>query len=246
MQDHASEKDFLAAYNIHDYEVPLTSVDMAIFKLREQQLEVLLVKRSQHPAKDTWALPGGFIDLKKDNVLEDTAHRKLVEKTGVKSPYLEQVATFGGKQRDPRGWSVTVVYFALVAHEEIGVDPKGAKEETRWVSVTEALSDYKLAFDHNEILRLCRERLTSKVQYTALPIHLLPEEFTLTELQKVFEVILGNEVEKKSFRRRILDADILEESGAMRTGSNRPAKLYRLKRGVENHFFPRTIEGPRS
>jgi ADP-ribose pyrophosphatase YjhB (NUDIX family) len=190
-------------------------------------------------------LPGGFINLKKDQSLDDTAHRKLKEKTGIDAPYLEQVATFGNAKRDPRGWAVTIAYFALISSDDITLDGDESSEEVLWVPVKELGSKFKLAFDHQSILEACYERLQGKVQYTSLPVNLLPEEFTLTELQNTFEIVLEKNVEKKSFRRRILDADILEETGSMKTGSNRPAKLYRIKTGSESHFFNRSIEGSR-
>ncbi|VUD41799.1 Bifunctional NMN adenylyltransferase/Nudix hydrolase [Thalassocella blandensis] len=240
-----SERDYLQSYNIHNYDVPLTSVDITIFTVLDNALNVLLVKRAQHPALGKWALPGGFIDLKKDRTLEHTAQRKLKEKTGVRTSYLEQVASFGSKQRDPRGWSVTVAYFALIDAAEIQLTHDERSEEVAWVPVKKVLNSTKLAFDHNAILERCYERLQGKVQYTSLPVNLLPEEFTLSELQSTFEIILDSTIEKKSFRRRILDADILQETGNMRTGSNRPAKLYRVQNQGENFMFSRNIEGPR-
>ncbi|MEK7741074.1 MAG: NUDIX hydrolase, partial [Pseudomonadota bacterium] len=109
-----SEQEFLSNYNKKDYESPLLTVDMAIFSVDAGQLQVLLIKRSNFPQKDKWALPGGFVDLSKDQDLMATAHRKLVEKTGLQSPHLEQVATVGNATRDPRGWAVTALYFALI------------------------------------------------------------------------------------------------------------------------------------
>ena len=245
MPNQPSDTTSLEHYNIHDFDVPLTTVDMSIFTLREGQIQVLLVKRAQRPHQGEWALPGGFIDLKKDNNLLDTARRKLHEKTGIDTPYLEQVATFGSADRDPRGWSVTIAYFALINSE--GVDLKGNKstEEVIWAPIRTIFSDYALAFDHKAILSTCVERLQSKVHYTALPTHLLPASFTLSELQTTFELILEKPIEKKSFRRRILEADMLEETGKMKEGNNRPAKLYCVKQNHQNHYFSRNIEGSR-
>ena len=245
MAEPITEKEFIKNYNINDYDVPLMTVDMAIFTVKQDKLHVLLVKRSQHPSMGQWALPGGFIDLKKDQQLGDTARRKLKEKTGIDTPYLEQVETFGGHKRDPRGWSVTVAYFALVANEYIDVTETEATEETIWVDIDTVAQQYRLAFDHEHILQACYERLKAKVQYTSLPINLLPKEFALSELQHIFEIILSKNIEKKSFRRRILEADIIEETGAMKTGSNRPAKLYSMKPVGEKHYFSRNIEGSR-
>lgn len=240
-----SEKEFLKNYNIHDFDIPLTSVDMTIFTIKDEALQVLLVKRAQHPALGRWALPGGFIDMKKDKTVDDTARRKLKEKTGVDTPYLEQVASFGSAERDPRGWSVTIAYFALISSNEITLEKNESSDEINWVPVKDLREKYELAFDHQSILDACYERLQGKVQYTSLPVNLLPEAFTLTDLQTTFEIILEKDVEKKSFRRRIQDADILEETGEMRTGSNRPAKLYRVKHGSKSHYFNRNIEGSR-
>lgn len=245
MTQQTDESAFLKQYNIHNFDTPLTSVDMAIFTVREHQLQVLMVKRAQHPSTGQWALPGGFINFDKDDTLSDTAHRKLKEKTGIDTPYLEQVETFGSAERDPRGWSVTVVYLALISSEKIKLSKDESSEEVIWVEVSEAMTKYKLAFDHKSILQACYNRLKSKVQYTSLPVNLLPDAFTLTELQKTFEIILDSHIEKKSFRRRIIDAGILEETGTMKTGSYRPAKLYRVRSNGESHFFTRNIEGPR-
>jgi ADP-ribose pyrophosphatase YjhB (NUDIX family) len=240
-----SETEFLESYNIHDYDIPLTLVDMSIFTIKDGQLQVLLVKRAQHPALGQWALPGGFIDTSKDQTLDDTARRKLKEKTGVDTPYLEQVATYGNATRDPRGWSITVAYFALINSEEIALEANESSDDIAWVPIQSIHNHYALAFDHKTVLDTCYERLQSKVQYTSLPVNLLPDAFTLTDLQTTFELILEKKIEKKSFRRRLLDADILEETGDMKTGSNRPAKLYRVKTGAESHFFNRNIEGSR-
>jgi ADP-ribose pyrophosphatase YjhB (NUDIX family) len=245
MNQYSSEKEFLKHYNIHDFDVPLMTVDMAIFTVIDDELQVLLVKRGDYPAKGQWALPGGFIDLKRDSTLEDTAKRKLAEKTGVETPYLEQVATFGSNARDPRGWAITVAYMALITLDSVALSKDESSEEVKWVPVYQLGNMEALAFDHDAIFNACHERLKSKVQYTSLPVNFLPEEFTLTELQTTFEVILDTTVEKKSFRRRMLDANILEETGNMKTGSNRPAKLYKTKEQGKDHLFPRRIEGPR-
>ncbi len=245
MSEFRTEKAFLKAYNIHEFDVPLATVDMAIFTVKDNTLQVLLVKRADYPAKGKWALPGGFIDLKNDKDLSDTAHRKLKEKTGIDTSYLEQVGTTGNLKRDPRGWSLTVSYFALISSDEINLVNDDSSELVVWVSMDDVKEKYKLAFDHQTILESCYERLKSKVQYTSLPVNLLPMEFTLTELQKTFEIILGKSVEKKAFRRRILDVNILKETGKMKKGSNRPAKLYRVLKSDENYFFSRSIEGQR-
>jgi len=241
-----TQSHFLENYDIHEFDIPLTSVDMTIFTIEDDLLKVLLVKRAQFPAKGEWALPGGFINLKSDDTLNDTVSRKLKEKTGVEISHLEQVASYGSAVRDPRGWSVTIAYMALILNENITLISDESSEEVVWLPVEDIQKDYQLAFDHNVILADSYQRLKSKVQYTSLPINLLPQTFTLSELQKTFELILGYNIEKKSFRRRLLAAEIIVETGEMRIGSNRPAKLYCAKPSSKEHFFQRSIEGPRN
>ena len=237
MKSFKSEKDFLKNYHIHDYDIPLATVDLCIFSIVDQSLKVLLVNRAEYPFKDRWALPGGFIDVSKDVNLEATAIRKLKEKTGVSTPYVEQVETIGNKTRDPRGWSMTVLYFALLAHSTAKTGDAG---EVRWVSLAEA-KKMDLGFDHLELINKGIERLRSKVSYSTLPMHILPSEFTLAELQKAYEIIMGRDVDKKAFRRRIDAAGLLVETGEMRQDGGRPAKLYKIKKNAETHFYNRSI-----
>jgi ADP-ribose pyrophosphatase YjhB (NUDIX family) len=224
-----------------DFPRPLTTVDVVIFTVRADRLEVLAVRRGTPPFAGGWALPGGFVDIDRDADLEAAARRKLAEKTGVRSPYLEQLASFGDARRDPRGWSVTTVYFALIAPEAARPPPGANVEEVRWFPVAGHAIRERLAFDHARILAAAVERLRSKVEYTALPVYLLPDEFTIADLQRVYEVVLGRALDRSAFRTRILAADFLEPTGGRRGGSNRPARLYRRKRGRDVVFFPRTF-----
>lgn len=246
MPTEKSESQYLAEYDVHRYETPLTTVDIVIFTIKDSRLCVLLVKRSQHPFQGMWALPGGFIDIHHDQTLVETAKRKLLEKTGVATPYLEQLESYGSAGRDPRGWSVTVVYLALLPWETIASNQSSPTEEVQWLPIDEREQCQNLAFDHAHILDASVRRLQGRVFYTSLPINLLPAEFTLSELQKVYELILGKTLEKKSFRRRILDADILAETGNLKTGGARPAKRYQAKPAGEKHIFPRVLEGTRN
>lgn len=235
-----SEEEFLRHYNIHDYPVPLLSVDLAIFSLQNQQLQVLLVQRNDYPHRGRWALPGGFVDQQRDKDLEDTARRKLQEKTSVRAPFVEQVASVGNAMRDPRGWSVTILFMALIPFSPaMGSDAVG---DARWWPIHEALA-LPLAFDHAELLQQARERLRNKTAYTLLPVHVLEPPFTLSRLQEAFEELLEDTLEKKAFRRRILNADVLEEVGEdlPEGGRGRPAILYRPRRGFEQHVFSRQV-----
>ncbi len=235
-----TESDFLKSYNPKDFDAPLCTVDMAIFAVEDGDLKVLLIRRSEHPHKDRWALPGGFCDLVKDETIDDTAHRKLIEKTGIESPYLEQVESIGNSKRDPRGWSITLLYFALI---DFGKLKQGnEKEETQWLSIDKAL-DLDLAFDHGLLLRKAINRLRHKTRYSALPIGLMPDNFTLTELQNMFELILGSSLQKKSFRRRIEASGLLIETGDMRHTARRPAALFKRTDGFTQDFiFPGLLE----
>jgi 8-oxo-dGTP diphosphatase len=222
---------------------PLATVDVAIFAVLGAGLHVLLVKRPtdrDEPFPSVWALPGGYVDVAQDASLEACALRKLREKTGVRSPYLEQVGTWGGPRRDPRGWTLTCVYFALIASEGVAIAAGGNAEDARWHLVQAEGVAERLAFDHAALLAAAVRRLRNKVEYTSLPAFLLPKAFTLTELQATYETVLGRALDKSAFRTRMLAADAVEPTGEIRSGSNRPAQLYRLKDRTPV-FFPRTF-----
>jgi ADP-ribose pyrophosphatase YjhB (NUDIX family) len=238
---HDSEADFLEHYSIHDYDIPLVSVDIAIFTLLDSKLHLLLVERGDHPHRGRWALPGGFINLQTDPDLHACALRKLQEKTGVKAPHLEQVVTVGNTSRDPRGWSVTVLYMALIPYAPTA-GWIASVADCRWWPYEAALRQ-NLAFDHKTLITQARERLRSKSSYTVLPIYVLNAPFTLTQLQQAFEELLGADVEKKSFRRRMQAADLLEVvgEGLPEGGRGRLAALYRPKKGSEQHAFIRAF-----
>ena len=229
----------------HDFPRPFTTVDVLIFTVIDDALKVLLVQRPSgagEPFPGLWALPGGFVDIDRDADLEACARRKLREKTGVASPYLEQLGSWGGAARDPRGWSATHAYFALLP--AAGVMPaRGANAaDVAWFGVDDPqLARKKLAFDHAAILRAGIERLRSKVEYTSLPAYLLAEPFTLPQLQRTYEIVLGRPVDKSGFRTRMLAADFLAEVGLVDSDSNRPPMGYRLRDRDTPVFFPRTF-----
>jgi 8-oxo-dGTP diphosphatase len=214
---------------VQDIVRPLVTVDVAIFSIREDQLCVLLVQRGDAPDEPyplQWALPGGFVDVEKDAALQDCAMRKLVEKTGVTAPYLEQLGSWGSADRDPRGWSVTNVYFALIAAEGESAGERGAPQS--WFAVQGRARPRPLAFDHDLLLDAALKRLRDKVEYTVLPASLLPKAFTLPQLQRTFEIVLGRDLDKSAFRTRMLSAGVIEETGGFRPSLRRPAALYRL------------------
>jgi ADP-ribose pyrophosphatase YjhB (NUDIX family) len=224
------------------YPKPIATVDLAIFALAGAGLEVLLMRRATEPFAGTWALPGGWVHVNEDADLDAAARRVLKEKTGVETPYLEQLGTIGGATRDPRGWSLSIAYVALISAGTVELDAGANAAGIVWQPVAGDRVDLPLAFDHAEILRSAVVRLRSKVEYSTLPVHLLPERFTLSELQSVYERILGRRLDKSAFRKRIAEADFVEPvAGEMRRASNRPAQLYRLKEARSTTFFDRTI-----
>ncbi len=209
-------------YDPSNYARPSVTVDVVIFSLVEEDLQVLLVKRKYAPFAGMWAIPGGFVRMEES--LEEAATRELAEETGVTDVYMEQLYTFGWPNRDPRTRVITIAYFALVPHDVIEHRPGDDAAETGWFSMFD-LPD--LAFDHREILDYALTRLRYKLEYTAVGFRLLPDVFTLSELQRAYETILGEKLDKRNFRRKILASNILEETGKKkRDGEGRPAKLY--------------------
>ncbi len=205
------------------YRYPAISVDVVIFTLREDDLHVLLVQRRYSPFAGRWAIPGGFVEA--DESLEAAARREMEEETGVRQVYLEQLFTFGDPKRDPRGRVVTVAYLALVP-APLAIRAGGDASDARWWSVHQLPP---LAFDHAKILKYALQRLRYKLEYTAAGFQLLPPSFTLTEIQQAYQIVLGALLDKRNFRRRIAEAGILEETGALTMSRGRPAKLYRFR-----------------
>jgi 8-oxo-dGTP diphosphatase len=209
---------------LEDYPRPSVTVDVIIFTLSEGDLHVLLIQRGHPPFKGMWAIPGGFVGI--DESIESAAIRELEEETGVRDVYLEQLYTFGDIDRDPRGRVITVAYFALVPADAVQPHAGQDASDARWWSVYDLPS---LAFDHADILSYALQRLRYKLEYTAVGFELLPITFTLSELQSAYEIILGEALDKRNFRRKILNADVIEETGEYRAGEGRPAKLYRFR-----------------
>lgn len=209
---------------LEDFPKPSVTVDVIIFTLRKDDLQVLLVKRAEAPYAKRWAIPGGFVGI--DEPLEAAARRVLDEKAGVHDVYLEQLYTFGEEpKRDPRGRVITVAHFALVPAPLVN-SADGQSSAAQWWSMYELPT---LAFDHDEILDYALTRLRYKLEYTAVGFQLLPDVFTLTELQQSYEVILGIELDKRNFRRKIHEANVIEKTDQYRSGEGRPAMLYRYR-----------------
>lgn len=197
----------------------IVTVDVVLLTLDAGRLQVALMKRPHEPYKSALALPGGYVHAEEDANVEAAAYRVLRDKMGIRPPYLEQLATFSGAQRDPRGWSISICHVALVGPE--------AMPTSQWFPVDKLPP---LAFDHARLIAAAVTRVRNKSSYSALPAYLLPEMFTLSELQNIYSQLLGEPLEKSSFRRKLRELDFLEEvPGAFQGGKQRPAQLYRLK-----------------
>lgn len=211
---------------------PLVTVDIALFTMLDRQLRVLLIKRDNDPAPGDWALPGGILKPGQDISLDAAARRVLKAKVGVGIPHLAQLMTVGGPDRDPRGWSISTVYYALLPGDQVPAVAGESIEALAWCDPQ--MLRHPLAFDHAELLKQALTALRAKVALGALPLHLLPEKFTLTDLQRTCEAILVRALDRGAFRRTIKDAPALRPvDGEFRQGPQRPAQLYRTAAGFE-------------
>lgn len=204
---------------------PAVTTDVVLFTIEDAALKVLLVQRDSPPFAGCWALPGGFVDIDED--LQTGALRELAEETGVTGVFLEQLYTFGAPRRDPRERIITVAYYALVPVNRLHVRAGSDARAVAWFPCT-VLPD--LAFDHRDIVAMAQQRLAAKLQYSTIALQFMPECFTLGELQQVYEIIQGEPLDKRNFRKRVFAYDCLADTGRVRRpGNHRPARLYRVK-----------------
>jgi 8-oxo-dGTP diphosphatase len=201
------------------------TTDIVIFTIRDERLEIMLIQRGHPPFQGKWALPGGLVEADED--LDVCAHRELREETGVTGIALEQLHAFGKPNRDPRGRLVTVAYFTLVRPDRL--KPKAADDaaNVRWFAVDELPS---LAFDHAKIIAMSRRRLRATIDEFANAFQFLPRAFTLDELRSVAEIVAGERLDPRKFRRRMLALERIEDTGKTRAGTGRPARLYRARK----------------
>jgi len=203
---------------------PALAVDCVVFGLDEASLQVLLIQRNIEPFIGKWALPGGFVRI--DETVDDAARRELREETGLDHVFLEQLYTIGDLGRDPRDRVVTVAYYALVKPAAHQVKAATDARNVDWYKIDELPN---LAFDHAAILERARERLKGKVRYQPIGFELLPHKFTLRQLQQLYETILGRELDKRNFRKKILGMGLLEELDEVEAGvRHRAARLYQF------------------
>jgi 8-oxo-dGTP diphosphatase len=228
------EQAFLETYNPNEFDRPSLAVDITLLTVRERQLEVLIIKRTEHPAKGLWSLPGGFVGITEP--LEAAAQRILKAKAHLEHPYLEQLFTFGKPNRDPRMRIISVAHYALVpphqlqALEADDVRLAQVRFQKDQIEICLENAPIQLAFDHLEMVQMTVQRLRGKLDYSPVGYALLPKKFTLRELQDVHETILGRSLNKDAFRRRMLETGELEATGERETGTGfRPAEFYKVK-----------------
>lgn len=202
------------------YDRPSVAVDLVLMTVADGALKVLV---QRHPQM-AWVLPGGLVHI--DETLEDTVARMLAQKARMPGAFVEQLYTFSALDRDPRGRVISVAYYALVPAERLE-QALAAGDDLRLATVQAGVCDTRLGYDHDQIVRVAAERLTAKLDYTAIAVELLPAEFTLRDLQDVYETILSVRLAKPAFRRKMLDRGFLKSTGRLETGgAHRPAELY--------------------
>ena len=212
--------------NYSGYEQPAVTVDLVLFTVNNDALKVMLIRRADEPFAGDWSIPGGF--LKAGESLGGAALRVLVEKTGVENVYLEQLYTFGDPGRDPRGRVVTVTYIALIPWQHLSQPESERVTDLIWAPIDRLP---RLAFDHVEIIRYAVQRLRAKAGYSNIVYGLMPERFRLSELQKMYEIILNDKLDKRNFRKRMLATGLLQSTGRKdASGAHRPAMLYKFKK----------------
>jgi 8-oxo-dGTP diphosphatase len=210
----------------HTYKYPRAAltVDAVVFGLDEADLKVLLIQRDVEPFAGRWALPGGFVHV--DETLDQAVRRELQEETGLSKVFLEQLYTVGGIDRDPRERVVTIAYYALVRLSDHQVQAATDARNAAWFAMDDLP---RLAFDHEDIIDMALTRLRGKVRYQPIGFELLPPKFSLTHLQRMYEIILERPLDKRNFRKKVLSLDILEELDEVEQDvAHRAARLYRF------------------
>ena len=212
------------------------TVDAVVFGYEEGKISVLLIKRKYEPFKNKWAIPGGFV-LNEES-LEEAVQRELQEETGVKINYLEQLYTFGTPSRDPRGRVVSVAYFGLIRPNTFKIFASTDASEVEWFNINDLP---ELSFDHKEILEIAIKRLQGKITYEPIGFELLDRKFPFSDLEKLYTTLLGREIDRRNFRKKILNLNVLDElDEKISKGSGRPANLFQFN---QKRYFHLKKEG---
>ncbi|MES2701034.1 MAG: NUDIX domain-containing protein [Bacteroidota bacterium] len=220
------------------YKKPSLAVDLVVFGYEDNKLSVLLLNRNEEPFKNEWTLPGGFVRM--DDTFEETCTRILESKLGLAKLYLEQLYTFDDPMRDPRGRVVSVAYYSLINPARFKVVAGTMANDVKWFEVQKMP---KLAFDHKKIFAAALRRLRSKILYFPVGFELLDDLFTMSELHQLYECILGTEIDRRNFSRKILDADFIINTGIKREGvKNRQPDLYKFNKKLKQNNFQLNIQ----
>jgi 8-oxo-dGTP diphosphatase len=210
------------AHPIKNFKLAAIATDVVILTIKNKELQVLLIEMTKKPYIGNWAVPGGMVHINES--VDNSAKRHLLTKTGVKDIYLEQIYTFGAVKRDPYGRVVSVAYFALIPSDNLKIETSEEYSDIQWFPVSKLP---KLAYDHSEIIKTAIDRLKSKLEYTNIVCNLMPKEFSLSDLQSSYEIILNKIMDKRNFRKKILSLKLIKKTGRLTSGeANRPAELY--------------------
>lgn len=241
MKDKTAEGEFLlddlSNYDAEAYDRPSVTVDICICTIKDGDLKVLLIKRKHPPFRNFWAIPGGFVDVKANETLQETAERELREETSAENVYLEQLKTYGDPGRDPRMRVVTVAYFALIPETQLqdqNICPGSDAKETGWFSLRDLPVYGQLAFDHKEILSDLLTRLEGKISYTPIAFSLVPKRFTWAQLQQVYEIVLGKKLSRANLRRKVRSMYRIRELKSKRLGKRGRPSVYLRYEGMKN------------
>jgi 8-oxo-dGTP diphosphatase len=212
------------------YQNPSLAVDLVVFGYQQNTLSVLLLNRNEAPFKDQWVLPGAFLQMEERFL--DTCSRVLKTKLGMDDVYLEQLYSFDDLQRDPRGRAIAVAYYALVNPSKFAISAGSMANDVKWFEVHDVP---KLGFDHTRIFKQALQRLQNKIQYQPVGFELLDDLFTMTEIHELYECILEVAIDRRNFRRKILDAEYVIETGKKREGlQNRAPELYKFNKKLKS------------
>lgn len=225
----------------HSYSNPALAVDLVVFGYNASELSVLLLNRKDEPFKGGWTLPGAFLQM--DERFSDTCSRILQTKLGMDKLYLEQLYSFDEPERDPRGRAISIAYYALVNPRKLQIAASTMAGDVQWVQCRKMP---QLGFDHKEIFKMALQRLRSKILYFPVGFELLDEQFTMTELHQLYECILDTTLDRRNFRRKILDSEYILPTGTKREGlQNRHPELYIFNKKLKRNNFQLNIPLPR-
>lgn len=217
----------------HSYQNPSLAVDLVVFGYSKQNLSVLLLNRKEEPFKDRWTLPGAFLQM--EERFKETCSRVLKTKLGMDDVYLEQLFSFDEPDRDPRGRAISVAHYALVNPARVAIAAGSMANDVSWFNINELPP---LGFDHDSIFQQALQRLRSKITYFPVGFELLDDLFTMPELHELYECILDTTIDRRNFRRKILDSEYIINTGKKREGSqNRHPDLYKFNKKLKKNSF---------